>query len=188
MDSQRLKIPIAFYQETKRRQEPLIKILARRAHMDVLQRDLCPLGGPLPLLFEECWRALLWPNSTLLQSGWLTFWNVVYGHSMNSFLWANKLALEVLHTWSLIPISNPKQANGLTQTAEKARLFLNVLHLTCFTICGFPTTKRVVRPLKLHENSKEGTPSREGGGRGQVTRYKWMKITKSSSESLLPFW
>lgn len=34
------------------------------------------------------------------------------------------------HTWSFIPISNPKQASGFTPTAEKPRLFLNVLSLT----------------------------------------------------------
>lgn len=135
-------------------------MLVRRAHMDILQQGLCPLGRHLELLFQARQWALLWPNSSLLHSGWPAFWNVVYGYSMNSFLWANKPAVEVLYTWSLIPISNPKQADGLTQTVEKARLFLNVLNLTCFTICDFPTTKRIVQLLKLHENSEEGIPSR----------------------------
>lgn len=157
------------------------------AYMDILQQDLCPPGRHLELLFQERWRALLWPNSILLQSGWPTFWNVVYGFSMNSFLWANKLAREVLHTWSLIPISNPKQANGSTQTVGEARLFLNVLSLTCFTISDFPTTQKIVQPLKLHENSKEGRPSRERGNRGQFTCYKWMKTTNSYLERLFPF-
>lgn len=48
------------------------------------------------------------------------------------------------HTWPLISISNPKQASDFTQTVEKARLFLNVLSLTCFTIRDFPTAKRMV--------------------------------------------
>jgi hypothetical protein len=43
------------------------------------------------------------------------------------FPWSKQAGSRGNHTWSLIPISNPKQASGLTQTAEKAGLFLNVL-------------------------------------------------------------
>lgn len=100
---------MAVYQGTKRREEPLIKMLVMRAHIDILQQDLCPTGRNLELLFQEWWQTSLWPNSTLLQSGWLMFWNVVCGCSMNSFLWANKLALEVITHGHLFPLATPNK-------------------------------------------------------------------------------
>ena len=138
MDFQRLKNSNGLLSRNQS-EEALRQGLAMRAHVDLLQADLCHgkvCGVPLPglvagLVMTQWYPVGKWLADVLECRLWL----------FSEFFPPGKQAgSRSNHTWPFIPISNPKQASGLTQTAGKPRLFLNALSLM-FHNSWFPNDK-----------------------------------------------